>query len=522
MKKFIINACIVFLGILFAVLVVADIGLVGAAIEHREYTYLIAVAVSIVINVLIWTAVTRLFKKNVQIRRLEEEFENEFKLQQSQKSISSQDDAKCLSYAASPVDTTPMKHQRRRENRAAADRLQHMMSNEEFIHYTELKLAHNELYIQALKYVDRDTDTAAAPISADKLASHSDACAIAVYANGRMIRTIPPVQGDDYYKERQVFYNARYIISDNILYDLYDAETNKTMHIPQFEKTVGMLGDVTSDIVYVLRKKAAMMFDDRATINAAVELIKRTAEMMPACNFSFSYEDYMRTPALLYRYGFFDEADKELSVCDALFGQDKSLSQNDNTKPYCVIENSNNKVFYNDKSDLLVTSYTRCCCEECAKYRERVFSYYGRDSRFPMLPDKLKTHEYFFEHKGCDLSFFPFNIKFSGFTDRNGTTLFAEDTDKIISIANRPFHDDRTAEEIEIYENHKSKLSNGYDFSLDKKLGISYLEYRMLVDRLPELAPKSITGYRRMKTMQSAGYMRIKKAAAEAGLILSD
>lgn len=82
----------------------------------------------------------------------------------------------------------------------------------------------------------------------------------AIYENGYLICTVPPLF--DYYNERDKFYNSRYIISDDIKYDLECESSINSILIPDFTGTVESntpgeytLG-VTGNLDYVLRAKA--------------------------------------------------------------------------------------------------------------------------------------------------------------------------------------------------------------------------------------------------------------------------
>lgn len=88
-------------------------------------------------------------------------------------------------------------------------------------------------------------------------------------------------------------------------------------------------------------------------------------------------------------------------------------------------------------TDLVEFSYHSACCEECAKYRGRIFSISGEDTRFPKLPESmLQTGRI---HEGCRCSVSPFIYGVS-------TPMHCKPGEEV-KYSNRAFVDDRTNEE---------------------------------------------------------------------------
>lgn len=138
-------------------------------------------------------------------------------------------------------------------------------------------------------------------------------------------------------------------------------------------------------------------------------------------------------------------------------------------------------------SDLIeVTGTPACACPECAKYRERIFSLFGMDDRFPRFPEWLiKT-----KNLHCGLSMYPFEYGFSRPT-------FSGD---IFEMSNRPFVDDRPQEYIDTYY----KLIAEY-----KEEQQDRATFAMLEEDYPDIAPKSYGAYRRMKKAKTKGYLKL-------------
>lgn len=92
------------------------------------------------------------------------------------------------------------------------------------------------------------------------------------------------------------------------------------------------------------------------------------------------------------------------------------------------------------QTDLVEATYFKGCCAECAKFRGRWFSISGRDKRFPKVPTYRCNCQ--------GLSFYPtiFGLSSPVCCGKN----------QIIAFSNRPFVDDRTNEELQIYQKYLS------------------------------------------------------------------
>lgn len=142
------------------------------------------------------------------------------------------------------------------------------------------------------------------------------------------------------------------------------------------------------------------------------------------------------------------------------------------------------------KTDLVEASYYSPCDGETAKYRGRIFSLHGKDKRFPLLTEIVKN---------CDLEFYPFIY---GISKPNFCKQGSE-----IEYSNRPFIDDRSPQEKNAYEKQLKETS----FSNNDE------EYYWIYEHLPEIAPKSLSGYTKMKNAKSKNFIKIVNAARELG-----
>ena len=152
-------------------------------------------------------------------------------------------------------------------------------------------------------------------------------------------------------------------------------------------------------------------------------------------------------------------------------------------------------------TDLVEADYFFSCCPECAKYRGRVFSVSGNDKRFPKMPEITDC--------SCSgITFYPF---FEGYSEPTVNDYLNKKVD-IIKFSNRPFIDDRTASEKKNFEEYLKRIED------QKQKEIDRVEYKNLLETLPEAVPKSFGAYRRMKNLQSPGFLKLKKLAKENGI----
>lgn len=167
-------------------------------------------------------------------------------------------------------------------------------------------------------------------------------------------------------------------------------------------------------------------------------------------------------------------------------------------------------------TDLVEAEFFMNCCDECTKYRGRVFSISGRDRRFPKLPP-------FINCSCTGLTFYPFLY---GLSTPNSKEYFRPG-DTIISFSNRPFVIERTEYERQTalkqaeYERAMNELHLRFSGDM-KKLHIwdknHRDEYDALCHLLPECAPKSLGGYTKMKMTNSKNFQKLAIAAEKKGI----
>ena len=146
------------------------------------------------------------------------------------------------------------------------------------------------------------------------------------------------------------------------------------------------------------------------------------------------------------------------------------------------------------KTDLLEASFPAPTDAKTAMYRGRIFSISGKSKNFPKLPDDILDTE---------IDLYPFIWKIS-------KPLYCKPGTEI-KFSNRPFEDDRSPEEIEEYMIQQQE-------QLEKEKNRK--DYNWICKKLPEISPKSLSGYTRMKNSNSKNYQKIVIAAREKGYII--
>ncbi len=308
-------------------------------------------------------------------------------------------------------------------------------------------------------------------------------------------------------EDRQVAYNARFIVSDDVKYDLFNPRDLTQLSVPNYKNSSGTFPYITKDLSYILNMRAKRTY----CAELAIPLVYKTISMM-------------------IRSGWGQKRD-----FDRLIVQLKGLNENKHVQylekelekrlPYMSDPDyyqklSLKRALQNAKTiqtDLLEVPYLGCTCEECAKYQGRVYSISGKDKRFPAIPNQVFHYGGF--HAGCRHSFFPIMLL-------DGTSISKNIYDKkgvphtqkydAIHHSNRPFIDDRTIREKEEYQNLINKR-NQESAGWNQEGLVMYIkraaEYYWLQQNLPNVVPKSLGAYTRIKHSQSKKYLTIKDMA---------
>lgn len=143
------------------------------------------------------------------------------------------------------------------------------------------------------------------------------------------------------------------------------------------------------------------------------------------------------------------------------------------------------------KTDLLEADFPSPTDERTAIYRGRIYSITGSDSRFPKLPKEIFDTE---------ITLYPFVYGVS-------EPLYCK-AGKEIEFSNRPFQDTRSAKEKAEYNVIFLKLQESATNTAD---------YNWICENLSDIAPKSLSGYVRMKNSNSKNFQILVQKAAENG-----
>lgn len=270
--------------------------------------------------------------------------------------------------------------------------------------------------------------------------------------------------------------------------DLDTIDGIQSIEIPKYEPLQGIQSP-TDNIEYILQRKATE-HKRNGRMDLAIACLRKSNEIFPHSNFLWSYKDYMRLVNFLKEDGKFDEAKaEEKKITDHFAINSLTVSVF-----WKVLEDCKSI-----KTDLVISGDNNRVCAECARYTRRIFSISGKDRRFPTLPKYFGLD--FPEHKYCYNSLYPF----FGLDYATPTWSYIGN---LLTWCNRPFSDERTREQK---NNFKKWVINNEQEVVDQA------NYDFLLEHLPDVAPKSFSGFRRMKNMRSNNYLILMKLAHEKG-----
>lgn len=327
----------------------------------------------------------------------------------------------------------------------------------------------------------------------------------AYFKNGNIYKTKPKIKS--MYNNRELFYNCRYIVIDRKKFDLENINSIEKITVPNFNYCDTSFLGVTGNLVHILRMKASKLKED-GRIDVALTLLKKATEMMPVSKICWTKDDYMRLPKWLSEVGEKIEAQKAIVSINNLF-----INLNEK------VDEINIQNAKKIGTDLVEAEYNFCCCDECTKFRGRVYSISGNDKRFPKKPQICN----------CTCSGLDFNPFVYGISTPVINAIFDEEVD-IVKFSNRPFVVERTEYERNVFKQQK-KL-NEKEEEIDRlfepyRKRLAFLkeehrkQYEWLCANLPDLAPKSLGGYTRMKNSNSINFQKIVQEAKNKGLDIS-
>lgn len=300
----------------------------------------------------------------------------------------------------------------------------------------------------------------------------------------------------------------------------YDFNSVKGIESIPVKKSVqtASIGSHTGEVYYYLQKKA-YEHEKAGNIELAILCLKKSNALIVVNEYSCKPQSY-NLVRLLAREGRIEEAEAEKKRVDTYYDR---LGEKIDRTAHGV-----NSKFLLPREDLVIMSVHGSTCPECAKYQGRVYSISGRNKHFPKVPP------FFFGagcvHKGCGHIFSSY---IDGVTDPMlEYTLSAHPLKNnqygrnIVAFSNRPFVDDRTDECVAAAALVCSKAAakateeqNYYDniIEVEVRRGREARDFKWLQDQFPSKCPKSLTGYRRMKTQNTKNFQILHQLAADAG-----
>lgn len=327
------------------------------------------------------------------------------------------------------------------------------------------------------------------------------------FKNGKMYKVYPT--------DKESWYDARYLVSDGITYDLENVRDIQKIPVPSFAEFDPMMEGygITGSLDYVIRMKAGAFYNRKEKELCSACLWKSTQLMLANKAVGWQKKDFDRLINWHLELGMYDEAEKAKKYLSR-YGQ-----YTENTFDICAksIRDSTFKILKSSNTDLVAYhDYGTGCCAECAQMRGRVYSVSGKNKKFPKLPEYARVNGNF--HPGCRCSM-------SAFFYEDDKIYYKGKKVNARKTSNRPWIDDRDDHEKELYQRYletieKQGIEAQHLEEYSRKKGLDKQEYDSIVELLPELAPKSLTGYRRMKTQRTANFMKLVDAAKEQGITI--
>lgn len=300
----------------------------------------------------------------------------------------------------------------------------------------------------------------------------------AYFENGILIKTSPQLNSDQY--------NARYIISDGIKYDLESIDDVEKIPIPLFQPLKGM-PDISHSLEYILKRKAGNL-SKASLFEHSIALLRKSNQIMSHSPIQWGKKDYFYIVLQLIWADYLEDAKKEIEFIESHYRNCYDFSV---IHKKCI-----DKLISNAKllgTDLVEAENSPNCNEICGKYRKRIYSLTGKDLRFPLMTENILN---------SGLLFYPFIYGIS-------TPKYC-DADEIIEFNNRPFIDDRTDDEKMNY----IKFNRAY--ILENNKAVDLLEYCQIVKFLPDIAPKNFQDYQNIKFDNTLEFQELMEISEEA------
>lgn len=361
------------------------------------------------------------------------------------------------------------------------------------------------------------------------LASNGENDEIEMTYQGLTFKVPKPITNEEYQRKRkaeEAWLEAHYDL--NSVQGIQSIPERSDLPRPPNADSDGFR-NYTCDIDYYLRFKSAE-FEKKGNAELAILCLRKSNAIRMVSRRGYRKDDYYALVRLLARYGFTEDAKVEKDKLDEFFGA------NDNDALIADIGSRVTDQIRGDAkrmgTDLVIMSVHGASCPDCARYQGRVFSLTGRDKRFPRLPPEISL--YGGVHPGCGHTFSPYihgvndpMLEYTLTLQNNVAQRYRKD---IVAFSNRPFIDDRLPADIEKAKEHAAKLEaerqqqqyyHAHMIEIEAQRGIDKRDYKWLQENLPDICPKSYSGYKRMKNGKTKNYQKIVAKAKALGRSIS-
>ena len=246
----------------------------------------------------------------------------------------------------------------------------------------------------------------------------------------------------------------------------------------------------TNSIEYVLQRKATE-YKKAGDLNLAIECLRKSIQIMQFCPCEYSEQCYIRLEEYLKQARRFDEA--------RIAEEKRKNFFNSQRLKHLEYEIAELRTY-----DSIIVP--RCddqnpLCSECAKYHDRIYAKNGENG-FPDIDIFIN----YYASRDCDC--FLWYYCYFGDSDKEITLSHKNN---LIKYSNRPFKDDRTKKEKELFNNWLNKKNA--DLAERK-------EYDWFRENFPDIAPGSLSGYKNMKHRNSKNYQKLLVVAQENGFLI--
>ncbi len=281
----------------------------------------------------------------------------------------------------------------------------------------------------------------------------------------------------------------------NLAYDFNSIEGINRIPVPCREVNGS---SSTGRVEYYLRGQCFARHWDSGNIELALACLKKAQELMYISDMIWKKDDFMRLVYYLRKAGKNQEADIEERKINSYFESKNELRDSFSQRLKSAKELH---------TDLVEITNSGICCAECAKYRHRIYSISGKDKRFPALPAQFNPKTFSYNHFCLSVWPFVYGVMEPSFECKD-----------FIRYSNRPFVDDRTSEEINNYIKwqmaEQQKLERQEKLRQEAQENAERIEalrkeFLWIQKNLPDLCPKSLSGYSRMKNAKSKSYQKI-------------